>query len=91
MTEVVRTCFERIIANRKPPKVEPIIDGYTGFLFYEKNKDSMVALNWEKYFHYVVGRYNRTYRVQIPKITSHACRHTYCSNMARAVMNPKTL
>ena len=41
--------------------------------------------------HYAVGRYNRTYRVQIPKITPHVCRHTYCSNMARAGMNPKTL
>lgn len=91
MTEEVRACFERIIANRKPPKVEPIIDGYTGFLFYDKNKNPMVALNWEKYFHYAVGRYNRTYRVQIPKITPHVCRHTYCSNMARAGMNPKTL
>lgn len=91
MTEEVRACFERIIANRKPPKVEPIIDGYTGFLFYDNNENPMVALNWEKYFHYAVGRYNRTYRVQIPKITPHVCRHTYCSNMARAGMNPKTL
>ncbi len=24
-------------------------------------------------------------------ITPHICRHTYCSNMARAGMNPKTL
>lgn len=31
------------------------------------------------------------YRVQIPNITPHGCRHTYCSNMARAGMNPKTL
>ena len=84
MTEEVRECLERIVANRKYPKVEPIIDGYTGFLFYDKNNNPMVALNWEKYFHYAVGRYNRTYRVQIPKITPHVCRHTYCSNMARA-------
>ena len=26
-----------------------------------------------------------------PNITPHVCRHTYCSNMARARMNPKTL
>ena len=91
MTEEVRECLERIVANRKYPMVEPIIDGYTGFLFYDKNNNPMVALNWEKYFHYAVGRYNRTYRVQIPKITPHVCRHTYCSNMTRAGMNPKTL
>lgn len=27
----------------------------------------------------------------MPKITSHVCRHTYCSNMAKSGMNPKTL
>ena len=31
------------------------------------------------------------YREQIPKITPHICRHTYCSNQAKAGMNPKTL
>lgn len=36
-------------------------------------------------------RYNDIYRVQLPKITPYVCRHTYCSNMAKAGMNPKTL
>lgn len=27
----------------------------------------------------------------MPKVTPHVCRHTYCSNMARSGMNPKTL
>lgn len=27
----------------------------------------------------------------MPNITPHICRHTYCSNMAKAGMNPKTL
>lgn len=27
----------------------------------------------------------------MPKVTSHVCRHTYCSNMAKSGMNPKTL
>ena len=34
---------------------------------------------------------NGIYRVQLPKITPHVCRHTYCSNMAKSGMNPKTL
>ena len=36
-------------------------------------------------------RYNDIYRVQMPNITPHVCRHTYCSNQAKAGMNPKTL
>lgn len=27
----------------------------------------------------------------MPKISPHVCRHTYCSNQAKAGMNPKTL
>lgn len=27
----------------------------------------------------------------MPSITPHVCRHTYCSNMAKSGMNPKTL
>ena len=27
----------------------------------------------------------------MPRITPHICRHTYCTNMAKAGMNPKTL
>ena len=29
--------------------------------------------------------------MQLPKITPHVCRHTYCSNMAKSGMNPKVL
>lgn len=36
-------------------------------------------------------QYNEIYRVQMPNITPHVCRHTYCSNMAKSGMNPKTL
>ncbi len=71
MTQEVRDCFERIIANRKSPKIEPIVDGYTGFLFFDKNGSPLVALHWEKYFQHAVDKYNRTYRVQIPRITPH--------------------
>ena len=39
----------------------------------------------------MVKRYNDIYRVQMPNITPHACRHAYCSNMAKSGMNPKTL
>lgn len=28
---------------------------------------------------------------RIHKITPHVCRHTYCSNMAKSGINPKTL
>ena len=91
MTEEVANCFRRIISEREAPKVEPMIDGYTGFLFLDKNNKPKVALHWEKYFSHIVQKYNKIYRIQMPKITPHVCRHTFCSNMAKSGMNPKTL
>ena len=91
MTKEVADCFRRILANRINPKVEPMIDGYTGFLFLDKNEMPMVALHWEKYFKHILDKYNSVYKVQLPKITPHVCRHTFCSNMAKSGMNPKTL
>ena len=91
MTDDVYACFKHIIENRKKPKVEPLIQGKAGFLYLDKNGMPMVAMHWEKYFQHICEKYNSIYKVQMPKITPHVCRHTYCSNMAKSGMNPKTL
>ena len=91
MTEDVAQCFRTIIEDREPPEHERIIDGYGGFLFTDKKGYPEVAMHWEHRFKHMLNRYNEIYRVQMPKITPHVCRHTYCSNMAKAGMNPKTL
>ena len=91
MTDEVYKCFQRIISSRKKPRVEPIVGGKCGFLYLDKNDMPMVALHWEKYFQHICEKYNSIYRVQMPKVTPHVCRHTFCSNMAKSGMNPKTL
>ena len=68
-----------------------MIDGYTGFLILDKNGKPLVALHWEKYFNRICEKYNKVYRVQMPNVTPHVCRHRFCSRMAAARMNPKTL
>ena len=91
MSNEVAASFRRIIQNRLKPRKEPMIDGYTGFLFLDKNEMPMVALHWEHYFKHIRNKYNSIYKIQLPKITPHVCRHTFCSNMAKSGMNPKTL
>ena len=91
MEDDVYACFQRILANRKPPLVEPTIDGYSGFLFFDKNERPMVAMHWEHYFKHAWLKYNSIYKEEIPQITPHVCRHTYCSIKAKSGMNPKTL
>lgn len=91
MTDEVYDCFMRIIDNRKKLKIEPMVGGKTGFLFLDKNNMPMVALHWEKYFQHIREKYNSIYKVAMPLITPHVCRHTFCSTMAKSGMNPKTL
>ena len=91
MSNEVAACFRRIIQNRLKPRKEPMIEGYTGFLFLDKNGMPMGALHWEHYFKHIRNKYNSIYKIQLPKITPHVCRHTFCSNMAKSGMNPKTL
>ena len=83
--------FRSIIEDRPTPKVEKMVDGYSGFLFLDDKGMPLVAMHWEHRFNHMVARYNEIYRVQMPNITPHVCRHSYCSNMAKAGMNPKTL
>lgn len=85
------TCSNRYNQYLMNPKVEKVIDRYSGFLFYDENNMPLVAIHWQHRFNHMVGRYNDIYRVQMPNITPHVCRHTYCSNMAKLGMNPKTL
>lgn len=91
MTEDVYLTFKRILENRPTDLPEKMVDGYIGFLFRDKNGMPEVAMHWEHRFNHAVKRYNDIFRVQMPNITPHVCRHTYCSNQARAGMNPKTL
>ena len=91
MQKEVCECFKRIIQNRRKPKVEPMVGGKVGFLYLDKNEMPMVALHWEKYFQHIVEKYNKIYKVQMPKVTPHVCRHTYCSHCASSGMNPKHL
>lgn len=91
ITDEVAEMFRSIIEDRPKYKVEKVVAGYSGFLFLDKDGMPLVAMHWEHRFNSMVGRYNEIYKVQIPNITPHVCRHTYCSNQAKAGMNPKTL
>ncbi len=51
----------------------------------------MVALHWESISNISVRSITVFIKVQMPCITPHVCRHTFCSNMAKSGMNPKTL
>ena len=72
-------------------KNQPEVDGVKGFLYLSEAGKPLVAFQWAKKFEYAVLHNNRIYKKELPKITSHICRHTYCSNMIKAGVNPKVV
>ena len=93
MSDEVYACFQADYCERKKVKKEPMIDGRCGFLYLDKNDMPMVALHWEKILSADIARSITVFikcRCQ-RLLPPHVCRHTFCSNMAKSGMNPKTL
>ena len=92
MTDNVVAAMKNIIAKRPKPAREWLIDGYTGFLLLDKNGNPKVAMHIEHHFQWAMKKYRRVHPDQpLPKITPHVFRHTFCTNMAHAGMDLKSL
>lgn len=69
-----------------------VIDGYSGFLFCAGNGQPKTAGDYQGIFRRIAAKYNKCHEEPLPKIfTPHVLRHTFCTNMANAGMNPKAL
>lgn len=91
LSDEVYKALKCVISGRKMPKVEQMIDGVSGFLFLDDRGEPMLAYQWEKKFQRSVEKYNKIYRVELPKVTPHICRYIYCTNMAKSGIDIKTL
>ena len=91
MSDEVYEAFQRVLTTRKKPKVEYMIDGYAGFLFLDNKGKPMKAYQWEKKFQHIVEKYNSIYKEELPKITPHVARHTYCTNLVKRQVSVKTV
>ena len=58
MTADVEECFRKIIEKRNPPKAEHMVDGKSGFLYFDKNESICYSLHWEHYFQHIIQKYN---------------------------------
>ena len=92
MTNDVYRSLKNILANRPKLKTEMIVDGYSGFLLMDKNGHPKVALHIENEMRWAMKKYKKLHPDQpLPDITPHVFRHTFCTNMANAGMDIKTL
>lgn len=77
--------------ERPVPKVEMMVDGYSGFLFLDKLGRPKVAMHLENYMRNFAKRYRKAFTTRMPKVTPHVLRHTFCTNMQRAGIDVKSL
>lgn len=91
MTSEVYESLQNIVKNRAKPRREMLIDGYTGFLLLDKNDNPKVGLHLDHHLQWTMKKYRRTQTEPLPTITPHVLRHTFCTNMANAGMDIKSL
>lgn len=90
MSDEVYQAFQNILKHRRKQK-NLVIDGYSDFLFINRNGNPQVAVNYEAVFRKLVDEYNSKHEEPLPKITHHVMRHTFCTRLANVGMNPKAL
>lgn len=84
-------CFENIIAKRKTLKTEPMIDGYTGFLFLTNRNNPIREQHINQHLATIVRSYNSCHEDQLPHITPHTFRHSFCSRLISDGVDLKTV
>ena len=91
MSEPVYRALKRVLKNRGK-KTTITVDGYTNFLFLKRDGTPKVGMDYNNMIRGLVKKYNKCHEEALPKVmTPHTLRHTFCTNLANAGMNPKAL
>lgn len=92
MTDEIFESLQNMLKNRPKPEKEMIVDGYGGFLMLDKNGRPKVALHIENEMRWAMKKYRKLHpEYLLPHITPHVFRHTFCTKMANAGMDIKSL
>lgn len=92
-TEVFKSLIEqRQNQLSKGQRTNVEIDGYSDFVFSTKNKNPIMPSAVNNLLLNIVNKYNRTVGdIELPHISAHNLRHTGCTRMAEAGVDPKVL
>lgn len=92
MTNDVCQSLQNILADRRKVKIEVPVDGYTGFLLIGEDGKPKVAMDIENIVRFARAAYQKQHPDHpLPHVSPHVFRHTFCTNMANAGMDVKTL
>lgn len=91
MTTDVYNTFLKVVEKRKVQNVDWIVNGHSGFLFFDIHNKPKTALHYEKMVKRAKDEFNKTHEYQLERVTPHVFRHTFCTELAEAGMLPKNL
>lgn len=90
MTSSVQQSIRNILSNRRKIIPEIVVDGYTDFISITKSNNPVSGQFYEGILRRIVMDYNNLHpKAPLPHITPHILRHTFCTNMVNAGVNPK--
>ena len=91
MTDIVYEALKDVLNNRKNAQ-SIIVDGYNNFIFLNKNGYPMYNAYYTSTFSNLMKKYNKYNKGnELPNMTPHILRHTFCTNMANKGMTPNNL
>ena len=91
MSVAAYEAFERVLKKRRDGRCIEV-DGYKDFLFLNRDGLPKTAVNYDAMFKCLAKKYNKCHKEPLPDVmTPHTMRHTFCTRMANAGMNPKAL
>lgn len=90
MSDETEQAIKRVLKRKQKPKIKEI-DGYRDFLFLSVNSYPMQESNYRYTLKGIVKKFNKNHEEQLPNITPHILRHTFCTKLAQMNMNPKNL
>ena len=90
MSETAYITLCNVIQKRARPKIEMMVDGYSGFLFLDIEGKPKVAMHIQNYLRRV-QKFIESTNPLFPKVTPHVLRHTFCTNMQQRGIDIKSL
>lgn len=93
MTDEVYECFVRLRENRFRHRSKVDVDGYSDFVFTSSSGTPIYPANVNRLLKKIVDRNNEDpeREMVLPAISCHIFRHTGCTRMAEAGIDPNTL
>lgn len=92
MSNEVYESLHNIVKKRQKFTSEHLIDGYSGFILIDQRGNPKVALHIENEMRWGEKKFRKLHPdVEMPHVTPHVLRHTFCTNMVNAGMDVKVL